>query len=496
MAKTGKVYISKKVNVYDLLDDGDTEKLMQLIEQEEVMEFDTDEFTSQFLRDLETDLSQLKTLQWIWSRIKTDPKLNEFKYKLTNETLIKDKKAIVFTESTETAQYLYENLKDIYQDRIIYFSGQSSSALKTEIEESFNPKFKNKNNDKYDLLITTDVLSEGINLHRANVLINYDLPWNPTKIMQRVGRINRVGTEHERIYVFNFFPTSQSKDELPLEELILQKLQVFHDTLGEDFKYLSDDEEVTSQKLFSALNSNLDEEEESSTPELAYLAIIRQIRDNEPSLFNVIKHLPRKAKTGKISQQIKETSTITFIRKGTLKTFFISNGNKAEQLTFLQAIELIQSEPDTKRIPVSDHYYKHFEENDTAFETMLAEEENFDAPKTGSAKTDKQVIKLLKAIKNNCSGFTDEQDRAIDRLLELWQNGEIPIKISKEILKKEKELKTKSISDIQAFIYVLYFEIIKLVPPDYFKKQKSKAPIVEGQKQVILSCYLKGGINK
>lgn len=149
MAKTGKVYISKKLNVYDLLDNGDTEKLMQLIEQEEVMEFDTDEFTSQFLRDLETDLSQLKTLQWIWSRIKTDPKLNEFKYKLTNETLIKDKKAIVFTESTETAQYLYENLKDIYQDRIIYFSGQSSSALKTEIEESFNPKFKNKNNDKY-----------------------------------------------------------------------------------------------------------------------------------------------------------------------------------------------------------------------------------------------------------------------------------------------------------------------------------------------------------
>ena len=261
--------------------------------------------------------------------------------------------------------------------------------------------------------------------------------------MQRVGRINRVGTEHERIYVFNFFPTSQSKNELPLEELILQKLQIFHDTLGEDFKYLSDDEEVTSQKLFSALNSNLDEEEESSTPELAYLAIIRQIRDNEPSLFNVIKHLPRKAKTGKISPQIEKTSTITFIRKGALKTFFISDGYKAKQLTFLQAIELIQSEPDTKRIPVSDHYYKHFEENDTAFETMLAEEENFDVPKTGSAKTDKQVIKLLKAIKNNCSGFTDEQDRAIDRLLELWQNGEIPIKISKEILKKEKELKTK-----------------------------------------------------
>lgn len=70
-------------------------------------------------------------------------------------------------------------MKEIYGERIIYFSGQSSAALKVEIEDSFNPKFKDKNNDKYDLLITTDVLAEGINLHRANVLVNYDLPGIP-----------------------------------------------------------------------------------------------------------------------------------------------------------------------------------------------------------------------------------------------------------------------------------------------------------------------------
>lgn len=104
----------------------------------------------------------------------------------------------------------------------MYYSGQSSPALKVEIEDSFNPKFKSKDNDKYDIMITTDVLAEGINLHRANVLVNYDLPWNPTRIMQRVGRINRVGTEHDRIFVFNFFPTAQSKKQMPLEERILE----------------------------------------------------------------------------------------------------------------------------------------------------------------------------------------------------------------------------------------------------------------------------------
>ena len=159
MSKTGKIYISKKVNVYDLLDDGNTQKLMYLIEQQDVMEFETKEFSSQFFRDLQADLAQLKSMQFIWSLIGNDPKLNEFKRNLTTNPLMKGKKAIVFTESTETAQYLYEELKEIYGERIIYFSGQSSAALKVEIEDSFNPKFKNKNNDKYDLLITTDVMA-------------------------------------------------------------------------------------------------------------------------------------------------------------------------------------------------------------------------------------------------------------------------------------------------------------------------------------------------
>ena len=69
MAKTGKVYISKKVNVYDLLDGGDEKRLMYLIEQQDVMEFEAKEFSSQFFRDLEADLAQLKSLQFIWSLI-------------------------------------------------------------------------------------------------------------------------------------------------------------------------------------------------------------------------------------------------------------------------------------------------------------------------------------------------------------------------------------------------------------------------------------------
>lgn len=483
MAKSGKVYISKKVNVYDLLDDGDIRKLMYYIEQDDVMEFETKEFSSQFFRDLEADLAQLKSLQFIWSLITTDPKLEEFRKNLTSNEIMKGKKAIVFTESKETAEYLFEQLQDIYGSRIIYFSGQSSSALKVEIEDSFNPKNKSKGNDKYDLLITTDVLAEGINLHRANVLINYDLPWNPTRIMQRVGRINRVGTEFERIYVFNFFPTAQSKKQMPLEERILEKLQAFHDTLGEDYKYLSDEEEVSSQKLFSDLNSDLDAEEQSTNPELEYLNIIRKIRDDDPKLFSMIKQLPKKAKAGKYAA-VKNNSTITFIRKGALKSFFISDGGEGQQLSFMQAIALIKAEPDDKKIGVAGDFYKHFSQNDAAFDQMLTAEEEVSTEMVMVAGNDAKIIRLLKAIKSE-PRLTDDQEEKIDHMISLWENGEIPAKVSKDVLKK-----SKLVTDVLE----LYFEILKLVPETYFEEKSRQGAQVDGVKQVVLSCYLKAEV--
>lgn len=483
MAKTGKVYISKKVNVYDLLDGGDEKKLLYLIEQQDVMEFETKEFSSQFFRDLEADLAQLKSLQFIWSLIKTDPKLEEFRRTLTTNPIVKGKKAIIFTESTETAEYLYDSLHDIYGDRIVYYSGQSSPALKIEIEESFNPKFKSRDNDKFDLLITTDVLAEGINLHRANVLVNYDLPWNPTRIMQRVGRINRVGTEHDRIYVFNFFPTAQSKKQMPLEERILEKLQAFHDTLGEDFKYLSDEEEVSSQKLFSDLTSDLDGEEGSTNPELAYLTVIRHIRDNDPKLFNMIKRLPKKAKAGKVSDKVDTDATITFIRKGALKTFFMSSGDSSQQLSFMQAIEYIKAEPDDQKVTVPGAFYQHFNENNTAFDQMLIAEEEVTTEKIMVAGNDAKIIRLLKAIKSD-PRLTDDQEEMIDKLISLWENGEIPAKVGKDVIKK-----SKVVTDVLE----LYYEIIKLVPETYFEDKKAQQAQVDGDKQIVLSCYMKAG---
>ena len=484
MVKTGKVYISKKVNVYDLLDDGNINKLLYYIEQEDVMAFETSDFQPKLLKDLESDLAELKYLRDLWSMIKVDPKLAMFKHELQNNNHIYGHKIIVFTESTETAEYLYNNLTDIYGKKVVCFSGQSSRTLKVEIEDSFNPKNKAKENDKYDLLITTDVLAEGVNLHRANVLVNYDLPWNPTRIMQRVGRINRVGTEFDRIYVFNFFPTAQSAKHMPLEDRILEKLQAFHDTLGEDIKYLSDDEEVSPQKLFSELNKDIDcVDEESTNPELAYLALIRKIRDNDAKLFSQIKRLPQKAKSAKSDKTSEDDSTVTFIRKGSLKSFFKTDDKGTEQMTFMEAIKLIEAEPDTPKVSVVGKYYDHLKDNSSAFDNMLIEDEEITIEKPMVAGNDAKIIKTLKAIIAT-DQLTDNQENVLGTLIRRWENGDIPAKVSKDVVKA-----TNLASDILA----LYYDIVRIVPEAYLEEKKEKKSIVEGKKEIILSCYLKGG---
>ena len=163
-------------------------------------------------------------------------------------------------------------------------------------QRNFDPNNKNQQND-IRILITTDILAEGINLHRANILINYDLPWNPTRVLQRAGRINRLGTTHTNIYIFNFFPTTHADLHLGLEVNITNKIQMFHDILGEDAKYLSDGEVIGSQELFDTLNNKTayTGEDEEVDSELKYLEMMRNIRDEQPELFEQNKTVTQKS---------------------------------------------------------------------------------------------------------------------------------------------------------------------------------------------------------
>ena len=149
--------------------------------------------------------------------------------------------------------------------------------IRDKVIENFDAKARKPKND-YRILITTEVLSEGVNLHRSNIVINYDIPWNPTRMMQRVGRINRIDTKFDNIYTFNFFPTTQSNNVIKLKEAAEAKIHAFIEMLGVDAKLLTEGEEIKSQSLFKRLTSKqtIIGEEDAEDSELKYLMEIRE----------------------------------------------------------------------------------------------------------------------------------------------------------------------------------------------------------------------------
>lgn len=485
MCINGNVYISKKVDVYDLLDNGDDEKIMELIEEEQVQAFSINQFNKNFIPSLQSDLKLLLLLEKKWTDIHVDPKKDQFLYELAKNPIMKKKKMIIFTESKETAHYIGDYLENVYPNKTIVFSGQGSDALRRVIESNYNPNFEGEKKNDIQFLITTDVLAEGINLHRSNVIINYDLPWNPTKVMQRVGRINRVGTEHEKLFVFNFFPTAQANAHLTLEQNIISKIQAFHDTLGEDFKYLSEDESVNSHKLYRILNSEdiFEDEEQAGASDQIYLKYIRDIRDKNPELFGRIKKIPEKSKTGRNLTNIENTATITFLRKGSLKKFFISDGQITKEKTFHQAIKYLECKEDEKKIKPQKDYYTHLEHNKEYFNLCFVENDEQMVEKYRRTGNDSTVIKYLKALMKQ-SVFTSPQEETIKKMLKLWEDGNIPSTISKEIVAK-----LKGVSNPMK----IYFLITSIVPNNYLKVNREfKSPINTSEaSEVILSAYLK-----
>ena len=486
----GVVWISKKLNVPELLINGDTEKLEQAVANDDAFKIKIEDVDKSFIIDLEKDLAILQNLRDIWNTVQVDDKLDYFIEELKNRKELKHNKLIIFTESKETAEYLTNTISTKLNENVLLFSGSMPDSIRTLIRANFDPTYKlEKQRNDYRILITTDVLAEGMNLHRSNVIINYDLPWNPTRIMQRVGRINRVGTKHDEIYVFNFFPTSKSNEQMSLEENIITKMQMFHDILGEDSKFLTEDEEVSTHELFKRMNAPIQDENETEvSSELSYLKTIRDIRDKDVELFDKIKNYPKKIKIGRDKKE--ENGLITFFRKGYLKKFYISKENEeTREITFEQAIELVKANKSEQERKVKKDYYDLLKMNKEAFELSEQEENQADittVSKKGSSNA-KNIIKILKECIKLESRFTDIELTKINKMIDLLENGELPIRIIKEGNKEIKKI--TGINDIAKF----YKEFEMIIPKVYFEQESkvetNKKKINKSEKEIILSEY-------
>jgi superfamily II DNA/RNA helicase len=479
MFDADRVFIAPDLDINRMLEEGYSyDEIEQKINEKggNNKQFKASDFKKEFYGLLKEDKAKVDGLLKRWKKVKTDPKLIEFAKHIKSTFFDKKKnpsqKLVIFTESKETAQTLTEKLKKIGKYKVLTISADNRDSMESAIRENFDANLdEEKWKNDYDIIITTEVLAEGINLHRSNNIVNYDVPWNATRLMQRIGRVNRIGSRAKQIFVYNFYPSAHGDAQIRLVDTALRKLQAFHTAFGEDNKIFSLLEEKGEGGLFGSKI----QKEESET--LIYLNELRDFRKKHPKKFNELAKIPNKARCGRktkkgqtfilpgmgdgdISYPLQQTS-LTYLKSENHPGIFclVTPDLHTVELNFLQAARLFKAALDEKPVPLHN---KHHEQVLAALQ-FFKSEKNQENIQSVSAKTlsqiEKTAIKNLNAVIKIAS--TEQKRNALLRAIEIIKKGAYATKgMPKSINDFFKANETLLLKDRDAFFDRLFKEVL------------------------------------
>lgn len=405
MFENDRIYIAPNQNVSEYINQGKEDELItiltELAETDPTIEICAGEdFEPGFETGLRKDQKLLKELVEQWGKVKQDPKLDVFKEYLSNTLLNpkinKERKLVVFSESKETTSYIFEELSKAGFDKILVVDSSNRKDRFPTVKANFDANIPLADQkDDFNIVISTEVLAEGVNMHRANVIVNYDTPWNSTKLMQRIGRVNRIGSKAKEIHIFNFFPTAKVNNDIELEKKAIMKLQAFHSAMGEDSQIYSPDEEFETFGLFDqTVNEEKDEK-------LRILLELRKFKKESPDRFKRIKNMPKRARVGRKRNDL-DNATITFIRNDKRDAFLLIKGDgEIDELTFLQAEEYYFAKPTEDGLPLHSLHHDQVQKAIELFATKADEEKTQERKiDTTQGPNEKKALAFLDAIYN------------------------------------------------------------------------------------------------
>lgn len=411
MFEKGQIGIPKKLNdlykFYDeILENEDLGQVLQNYEEKGKLFFlNIEDFKEDFKDNLQSDLNTVSSLHSLWQEITKDTKFERLQNLLED---CKGKKVIIFTEAKASANYLEKKLSHL---KILKIDANNRDEHYEEIASNFDANYEIKKDD-YEILISTDTLAEGINLHRSNIIINYDSPWGITKLMQRIGRINRIGTRHEEIHIYNFKPTDLSDEILKFTHIAYQKLQSFHLTLGEDSAIYDESEEVESKKLFEKIQSEDDEE----SPDVEFLNDIQTLYNENRTEYERIKGIKPKSRTF-IDD---EPRSFCYLKNEQGNSFFYEvKENKIENLSFLTMASYLKNHLQSPALkPSIKQKQSHYKDIKSILSKHNAKESLFDEEsiQLNSGKISPKINQALAKIRN-CEFLSPDQKVLIEEVI-------------------------------------------------------------------------------
>lgn len=325
----------------DLIDPGDLESfdsiddVMERIDSGEEIDIDKvkktavpipkELFDDSFSIFVKNDLDLLQDIRQSWfssGLTGDDPKQERTEQKL-RELLSEnpERKIVIFSGYADTAEYVAKNLREHGFERTLLYTGSSGNELKKVVSENFDASFDGEQKNDYDIIVATDALSEGFNLHRAGIIINYDIPYNPTRVVQRIGRINRINQKmFDKIYIYNFFPTDVGEDIANVKGISTLKMLLINNIVGSDTRTLTPDEELKT--YFKDTYRDADRASSERSWDNDYRNIYDSIKHDQ-TLLKEVQNIPERTRIVRDGQS--DNVAISFAKRGNGILFALAN---------------------------------------------------------------------------------------------------------------------------------------------------------------------------
>src|SRR6218665_959148 len=418
MFENDRIFIAPDLDINKLLDEGlSYEQIEAKINEKggNNKEFKSEAFEKEFTDLLKSDKEKIDELVRRWSQVKKDPKLDEFSVQVETEFFQETKnqsgKLVIFTESKETAEEITEHLKSISNHKVLMVSSENRKQHEKTLTENFDANLEEAEwKNDFDIVVTTEVLAEGINLHRSCMAVNYDVPWNATRLMQRIGRVNRIGSRAKQIFVYNFYPSAHGDEQIKLVNNALRKLQAFHTAFGEDNRIFSQLEEKGEGGLFG----NKIQKEESEV--LKYLNELRDFRKQNEKRFEEIRQIPNKARCGRkiaegqqLTLQNSDSEEINYPLQNTSLAYLKSDNHPgifclitaeldAIEINFLQAAKIYKADEQEKATPLHKQHHLQTAKGLEYFQTAKNQENILLISKKNLSPAENKAISILNAL--------------------------------------------------------------------------------------------------
>lgn len=452
MWQNDKVFIAPDMDINLLIEKGLSEDEIEEKLNEKAEEnpknavFKREDFRPEYFDMLQQDQKLLDEmwLEWEYISDDDDSKFAKFEDLLKHDLFKKERnpegKVVVFSESTDTVEYLARRINR--QDVLVISSQNRSQQFKT-IRENFDANCKVKKND-YNIILTTDVLAEGVNLHRSNIIINYDTPWNSTRLMQRIGRVNRIGSKAGIIYNYVFYPSRQGNKEIKLNQIALSKIQTFHTTFGEDNQIYST-EEIIDRDLDKLFKEGIKREQEERNLELPFYEELRALYQQNRKEYKRIERLSLRSRTGRAPREVDGVmlagDSLVFLKTNFRKLFYMVNNQQTRELSVLDALNYFKATPDEKAVPRLEQHHEHVENALKAFNISKEQEiHDEEANQNQRSNLGAQVTTAVSLLNSMLAHIEDGDTRLkVVQLKELVERGTITY-IAKRLQRLQKDL--------------------------------------------------------